>query len=52
MKSAIFFAQYNLSGADVYTCYDYVHLGNLSDISVGLDNAATSWILVNKQLLI
>ena len=28
-----FFAQYNLFGANVYMCYDYVHLDNLSDIS-------------------
>ena len=27
------FAQYNLFGANVYMCYDYVHLDNLSDIS-------------------
>ena len=26
-----FFAQYNLFGANVYICYDYVHLDNLSD---------------------
>ena len=32
MKSAIF-VQYNLFGANVYMCYDYVHLDNLSDIS-------------------
>ena len=28
-----FFAQCNLFGANVYMCYDYVHLENLSDIS-------------------
>ena len=28
-----FFAQYNLFGANVNMCYDYVHLDNLSDIS-------------------
>ena len=28
-----FFAQYNLFGANVHMCYDYVHLDNLSDIS-------------------
>ena len=33
MKSVIF-AQYNLFGANVYMCYDYVHLGNLSDITI------------------
>ena len=33
MKSAILFAQYNLFGVNVYMCYDYVHLDNLSDIS-------------------
>ena len=27
-----FFAQYNLFGANVYMCYDYVHFDNLSDI--------------------
>ena len=32
MKYAIF-AQYNLFGANVYMCYDYMHLDNLSDIS-------------------
>ena len=32
MKSAIF-AQYNLVVANVYMCYDYVHLDNLLDIS-------------------
>ena len=32
MKSAIF-AQYNLFGVNVYICYDYVYLDNLSDIS-------------------
>ena len=26
------YAQYNLFGANVYMCYDYVHLDNLSDI--------------------
>ena len=31
MKSAIF-AHYNLFGTNVYMCYDYVHLDNLSDI--------------------
>ena len=31
MKSVIF-AQYNLFGANVYMCYDYAHLDNLSDI--------------------
>ena len=30
-----YFAQYNLFGACIhlYTCYDYMHLDNLSDIS-------------------
>ena len=28
-----FVAQYNVFGANVYVCYDYVHLDNLSDIS-------------------
>ena len=28
-----FFTQYNLFGANVYMCYDYVHLDNLSDVS-------------------
>ena len=28
-----FFAQYNLFGANVSRCYDYVHLDNLLDIS-------------------
>ena len=28
-----FFAQYNLFEANVYMCYENVHLGNLSDIS-------------------
>ena len=28
-----FFAQYNLFGENVYMCYDYVHLDNLSNIS-------------------
>ena len=32
MKSVPFFAQYILFGANVYVCYDYVHLDNLSDI--------------------
>ena len=32
MKSAIF-AQYNVFKANVYMCYDYVHLDNLADIS-------------------
>ena len=32
MKSAIF-REYNLFGANVYMCYDYVHLDNLSDTS-------------------
>ena len=33
MESAIF-AQYNLFRANVYMCYEYVHLANLSDMSV------------------
>ena len=28
-----FLGQYNLFGANVHMCYDYVHLDNLSDIS-------------------
>ena len=28
-----FFLQYNLCGAIVYMCYEYVRLDNLSDIS-------------------
>ena len=28
-----FFAQYNLFGTNVYVCYNYVHLDNLSYIS-------------------
>ena len=33
MKNAIFCAVHPVLGANVYTCYDYVHLDNLSDIS-------------------
>ena len=29
-----FFAQYNQFGVNVYICYDYVYLDNLSDINV------------------
>ena len=32
MKSAVF-AQYNQFGGNVFMCYGYVHLDNLSDIS-------------------